>query len=92
MQTPLLKQFVAQLTDYNEINEIWSHVSPYFFDGKAESRAHAYVLFSKILKITQITQKHENMRELWLKMLREGCFSLIEDGRTKQTYNFFYNP
>lgn len=80
--------FESQLQSGSSLEELWNEVRPHFFDGKVTSREDAYVLFSRVLKITQATRNLDCVRELWLKTLAVGTFSLCVKGEASQEYHF----
>jgi hypothetical protein len=86
-QTPLM-QFGSTLQHGNPLKDLWKDFSPYINNGKVESRDQAYVLFSKALKISQETMKHESLKQLWLEILAQGGFSLCLDNKEPIHYRF----
>lgn len=81
-------KFESQLQPGSALQSLWAEVQPYFNQGEVASREQAYVLFSKVLKITQETVELDGVKELWLDLLSRGCFSLFLEGHERENYDF----
>jgi hypothetical protein len=80
--------FESSLPLGSEMQNHWQNVKPYFYQGQVASREEAYLLFSRVLKITQEALESATVKELWLNLLNQGCFELKIEGMVKKSYNF----
>jgi hypothetical protein len=81
-------RFASHLPDGSELQELWMEVQPYFNQGEVASREQAYILFSRVLKITQEAVELDDVRDVWLDLLSQGCFSLKQENNPLQNYDF----
>lgn len=81
-------KFESQLQPGSALQSLWSEVRPYFNHGEVTSREQAYVLFSRVLKITQEAVELDGIKELWIDLLSQGYFSLLHEGHEKEKYDF----
>ena len=57
-------------------------------NGILQSRTDVFVLFSKVLKISNIVMRLENIKNLWLNLLEQGSFFLHISDSNKRKYTF----
>lgn len=80
--------FESRLQPGSPLKVLWNEVCPHFYGGKITSREEAYILFSRVLKITHATRELDDINGLWLETLALGSFSLCPEGEEPQEYNF----
>lgn len=88
MDPSTLLQFESQIQPESLLNNLWNDVRIHMNGNVVQSKEEVYILFSKVLKISNLIEYTEPMKTFWYNLLQQGSFFFHDSDNKSIKYTF----